>query len=123
VTPRSARLHPLTLVLAGLAFGVYPVVAQARDEATLAFLVACIALLAVAQWLSRQGTSTPAADLWEWVAATLTFVLVLGGWQLLAATDPTGPDGAPWALRIVVVAATAVPLTGAAWLVLRGSHR
>jgi hypothetical protein len=123
VTPRAALLHAATLALAGLGFGVYTVVAQARGDATLPFLLVCIALLALAQWLSRRRPSTRVSDLWEWVAATVTFVLVLGGWQLLDATDPTGPDGAPWSLRVVVVVATAVPLAVAGWLALRGSRR
>jgi len=122
VIPRSVWLHAASLVLAGLAFGIYPVIAQARGEATLVFLVGCIALLAFAQWQGRRSRSSRVFGLWEWVAATVTFALVIGGWQLLDATDPTGPDGAPWSLRIVVVVATAVPLSVAGWLVVRGSR-
>jgi len=123
VIPRNTWLHAATLAVAGVAFGVYTVLAQSRGEATLAFLVVCIAVLAFAQWQSRQGPSTRVTGLWEWVAATVTFVLVLGGWQLLDATDPTGSDGAPWSVRVVVLVATTLPLTFAGWLVLRGSRR
>jgi len=112
-------LHAAALAVTGLAFGVYVVVAQARGEATLPLLVACIALLLSTQWQSRRAAASRVSALWEWVAATTTFVFVLGGWQLLDATDPTGPTGAPWSLRIVVVVATALPLALVGWLRLR----
>lgn len=115
MTSRTAWLHAATLAVAGLAFGVYTVVAQARGAATLAFLVACIALLALAQWQTRRGAPARRSGLWEWVAATLTFLLVIGAWQLLDETDPTGPEGSPWSLRIVVVVAIALPLVVAGW--------
>ena len=122
MVPPTTRLHSATLALAGLAFGAYTVVAQAREDPTLPFLVLCIALLAFAQWQGKAVAVSRVAALWEWVAATVTFVLVIGGWQLLDATDPTGPTGAPWSLRVVVLVATALPLAVAAWLGWRSSH-
>jgi hypothetical protein len=123
VVPPHTWLHAATLASAGLAFGTYTVVAQARAEATLPFLIVCIALLAFAQWQGRESASSRLSALWEWVAATVTFVLVIGGWQLLDATDPTGSTGAPWSLRIVVLVATALPLAVVGWLGLRDSRR
>jgi hypothetical protein len=122
VVPPTTWLHSLTLGVAGLAFGAYTVLAQAREDPTLPFLIVCIALLAFAQWQGKANKAPRVSALWEWVAATITFVLVIGGWQLLDATDPTGPTGAPWSLRIVVLVATALPLTVVAWLGWRDSR-
>ena len=118
---RSALLHPATLTLAGLGFGVYTVVAQARGETTLVLLVGCIALLGLAQLQSRRRVPAQRSAWWEWAAATLTFVLLIGGWELLDEADPTGAAGAPWSLRIVVIVTVAAPMAAAAWLVLRDS--
>jgi hypothetical protein len=123
VTPRTVWLHAATLALAGLGFGLYTVVAQARGEATLWLLVVCIALLPIAQLQNRDSPSRRRSNWWEWVAATLTFVLVIGGWQLLDATDPSGSSGAPASLRVVLVVTIALPLFVAAWLALRDARR
>ncbi|HCB05819.1 MAG TPA: hypothetical protein DEQ43_16500 [Nocardioides bacterium] len=122
VVPPTTWLHSATLAVAGVAFGVYTVLAQARQDPTLPFLIVCIALLAFAQWQAKENAASRLTALWEWAAATVTFVLVIGGWQLLDATDPTGPSGAPWSLRIVVLVAIALPLTTVAWLGWRHSR-
>ena len=112
VVPPTTWLHSATLAVAGVAFGVYTVLAQARQDPTLPF----------AQWQAKENAASRLTALWEWAAATVTFVLVIGGWQLLDATDPTGPSGAPWSLRIVVLVAIALPLTTVAWLGWRHSR-
>jgi len=122
VIARGGWVHAATLAAAGVLLGVYTVTAQARGEAMLGFLVLCIALLALAQWQGRRGPWSRRAGWWEWASATVTFVLVIAGWLLLDETDPTGPEGAPWSVRVVVVAAVALPLCVAGWRALRASR-
>ncbi len=122
VIPRAVWLHAATLALAGLGFGVYTVFAQARGDATLWLLVICIALLALAQLQNRDSPNPRRSNWWEWVASTLTFALVIGGWRLLDETDPTGPSGAPSSMRIVVLVTIAIPLTLIAWVGLRDAR-
>ena len=122
VIPRAVWLHAATLAVAGLGFGVYTAYAQARGDATLWLLVICIALLALAQLQNRNGPNPRRANWWEWVASTLTFALVIGGWRLLDETDPSGPAGAPSSMRMVVVVTIAIPLTLMAWVGLRDAR-